>query len=262
MFKMKAVSPFGGAPIFFKPETESTQTDVKNLASQGLPSGTVVTAGHQFAGRGRFPDRKWVSAPGESLVFSVLFQTRDLPPLTGALPLRIGLAVASGLEKALGLKPQIKWPNDVLLNGRKTAGILVENREECVFIGVGVNCGPKSYPKELKKTATSLREAVHSKLTPEEILLPLLEELKTWIFGGENWKEEVENRLYAKGETVMFLPGLSDGTEAFEALLVGIQDDGRILLQPSGSTEPGAFANGELRYTPPKKGFFTKLKGS
>jgi BirA family biotin operon repressor/biotin-[acetyl-CoA-carboxylase] ligase len=259
MFKI-ADSPFGAAPVFFKPETESTQTDVKNLASQGLPSGTVVTAGHQFAGRGRFPDRKWISAAGESLVFSVLFQMRDIPFLISAIPLRIGLGIACGLEKTLGLNPEIKWPNDVLLKGRKTAGILVESREEHVFIGVGVNCGPKSYPRELKKTAICLREASNSRLAPSEILLPLLGELKTWILENENWKEEVEKRLYAKGKTVTFLPGLSDGTGAFEALLVGIQDDGRLLLKPEDCAEPQAFANGELRYTPPKKGFFERLK--
>jgi BirA family biotin operon repressor/biotin-[acetyl-CoA-carboxylase] ligase len=258
------VSPFGAATIFFKPETESTMTDVKNLALQGLPSGTTVYAGHQFAGRGRFPDRKWESAPGESLVFSVLFQTKDFPPITGAVPLKTGLAVALALEKELGVKPEIKWPNDIFLKGRKAAGILVESREEHVFIGVGVNCGSKSYPKDFKKTAISLQEAGSRKVAPDELLLPVLKELKTWFFEEaeaqvSGWKEEIEKRLYAKGQTVTFLPGVSDGTGAFEALLLGIQDDGMILLKSENWAEPRAFANGEIRYTPPKKSFFTRI---
>jgi BirA family biotin operon repressor/biotin-[acetyl-CoA-carboxylase] ligase len=260
MFKINTVSPFGGAPVYFKPETESTMTDVKNLASQGLPSGTVVMAGHQLAGRGRFADRKWISAPGESLAFSLLFQLKDFPPVTGIIPLKIGLALACALEKEFGLKPEIKWPNDVFLQGRKAAGILVESREEHIFIGMGVNCGPKSYPKDLKKTAISLQEASGHKITPDELLPPVLKELKTWLFEeGGLWKEEIEKRLYAKGQTVTFLPGVSDGAGAFEAVLVGIEDDGRLLLKAEGSAECQAYANGELRWTPPKKSFLERL---
>jgi BirA family biotin operon repressor/biotin-[acetyl-CoA-carboxylase] ligase len=253
--------PFGGASVFFKPETESTQTDVKNLAAQGLPSGTVVMAGHQIAGRGRFAERKWVSAPGESLVFSLLFQVKDLSPATEAIPLRIGLALALAFEKELGLAPEIKWPNDVLLKNRKVAGILVESREEHIFVGIGVNCGRKSYPKDLKKTAISLHEAGGRKCAPDDILLPILKELKTCLLGeGFAWKEEVEKRLYARGQTVAFLPGVSDGSEVFSALLAGIQDDGQLLLRPEGAAEARAFANGELRWTPPKKSLFNRLK--
>ncbi|MDR1933908.1 MAG: biotin--[acetyl-CoA-carboxylase] ligase [Spirochaetales bacterium] len=265
MRKMKVSSPFGESPVFFKPETESTMTDVKNLASQGLPSGTVVMAGHQLAGRGRFPDRKWHSVPGESLAFSLLFQVKDFPPITGVIPLKAGLAVAMALEKEFGLEPEIKWPNDVFLKGRKAAGILVESREEHIFIGVGVNCGPKSYPKDLKKTAISLQEVTSRRFTPEDLLFPVLKQLKIWLSQSAEsetappgWQEEIEKRLYAKGRTVTFLPGLSDGTGAFEAVILGIQDDGMLLLKNESWTAPRAFANGELRYTPPKKSFFAK----
>jgi BirA family biotin operon repressor/biotin-[acetyl-CoA-carboxylase] ligase len=261
MIKLNMRQPFSGASVFFKPETESTQTDVKNLASQGLPSGTVVMAGHQLAGRGRFADRKWSSAPGESLVFSLLVQLKDFPPVLDAVSLRIGLALALAFEKELKLEPCIKWPNDVLLKNRKVAGILVESREEHMFIGIGVNCGRKSYPKDLKKTAISLQEAGSPKCAPDDILLPILRELKNCLFEeGFAWKEEIEKRLYAKGEVVTFLPGLSDGSGLVSAQLLGIQDDGQLLLRPEGSAETLAFANGELRWTPPKKGLFDRLK--
>ena len=259
MMRIPELSPFGGAPLFFKPISQSTQVDIKNLASQGQPSGTVVMAGEQLAGRGRFADRKWMTgAPGENLAFSVFFRLADFPSLSGEVPLRVGLGVALGLEKALKLEPHIKWPNDVYLKGRKVAGILVESRDEFIFIGVGVNCGSKSYPKELKKTAISLKEAGNS-LPPEKLLLPLLYGMKTALFEDLNWKEEVEKRLYAKGETVTFLPGISDGKGALRALLVGIQQDGQLLVQPEGLAGIKAFANGELQYTPPKKGFFARL---
>jgi biotin-(acetyl-CoA carboxylase) ligase len=141
------------------------------------------------------------------------------------------------------------------------SGILVESRAEHIFIGIGVNCGPKSYPKDFKKTAISLQEANGRKYTAEELLVPILEELKSCLF-EENlaWKEEIEKRLYAKGQEVSFLPGVSDGTGAFNALLLGILDDGRLLLKPEGAAEAQGFANGELRWTPPKKGLFDRLK--
>jgi BirA family biotin operon repressor/biotin-[acetyl-CoA-carboxylase] ligase len=259
MFKVNMPSPFEGAPIFFKPETESTMTDVKNLASQGLPSGTVVSAGHQLAGRGRFPDRRWISAPGESLIFSVLFQIGDFSAINGAISLRAGLAAAAALEKELNLKPEIKWPNDIYLRGRKAAGILVENRGEHLFIGMGINCGSKSYPRELKKTAVSLAEASGRKFPPEELLLPVLKELKIWLFPADNGgKEEIEKRLYLKGKEVTFLPGVSDGTGAVAGQIVGISEDGSLLIKSGASAEPRAFVSGEIRYTPPRKSFFAK----
>jgi BirA family biotin operon repressor/biotin-[acetyl-CoA-carboxylase] ligase len=254
MHKLNIASPFEGAVVFFKPETESTMTDVKNLALQGLPSGSVVTAGHQLAGRGRFPDRKWVSAPGESLTFSVLFQASAFSALDGTIPLRAGLAVAMALEKELGLKPAIKWPNDIFLKGRKAAGILVESREEHVFIGVGLNCGNKSYPKELKKTAISLAEA-GSHAQPDELLLPILRELKTWLFQA-GWKAEIEQRLYLKGETVNFAAGHPASGEAVEGQILGIADDGCLLFKPAVSAQTRSYASGEIRYTPPKKSLF------
>ena len=258
MFKIKSASPLGEVPVFIRPQTESTMIDVKSLASQGMPSGTVVMAGIQTAGRGRFEDRKWITGP-ESLCFSVLFHINDFPPLTSAIPLRIGLALTFAIEKTFGLKPQIKWPNDVLLKGRKVAGILVENREEHIFIGMGINCGSRSYPKELKKTAISLKEA-GAKCKPEDFLFPVLEQMKAWIFERDNWREEILKRLYAKGKMVTFLPGLSDGTGAFEALLEGIEEDGRLLLRQEGQPEAVAYANGELRYNPPKKPLFSMRK--
>jgi BirA family biotin operon repressor/biotin-[acetyl-CoA-carboxylase] ligase len=260
MFKLNMSSPFGGSPIFFKPETESTMTDVKNLASQGLPSGTVVTAGHQIAGRGRFPDRRWISAPGESLAFSIFFQIGDFPGINGAFPLRAGLAAVIALEKELNLKPEIKWPNDVYLRGRKAVGILAENRDGYLFIGIGVNCGPKSYPRELKKTAISLAEVLGRRFPPDELLLPVLNELKAWLFPADNgWKEEIEKRLYLKGKEVAFLPGMADGTGAVNGQILGISEDGSLLLKSGASAEPRAFASGEIRYTPPRKSFFARL---
>ncbi len=238
-------NPFPGARIFFLPETESTMRDARDLASRGLPTGTLVAAGRQTAGRGRFPHRTWEDAPGKSLLFTVFFRLRDLSSPPDPVPLRAGLALAETLESFLGLEPRIKWPNDVLLGGRKVSGILAELRDGCVFLGMGVNCGQEEFPEPLREKAVSLRQAAGREVAPRELLPPLLRELLSFRDGKGDWREGVEARLFLRGESIRFLPGLP-GSEPVEGRLEGIGEDGSLLLRPSGAAEPRSFAAGEI----------------
>jgi BirA family biotin operon repressor/biotin-[acetyl-CoA-carboxylase] ligase len=139
-----------GRPRLHLRETTSTNERARELAAQGAPHGTLVTAGVQTAGRGR-QGRSWVAPPGSSLLLSLILRETD--PL---LPLRAGLAVAD-LAGAAGL---VKWPNDVLLDGRKVAGVLVEARpqEGWAVLGIGVNAAldVADLPLELHGTAGTL----------------------------------------------------------------------------------------------------------
>jgi BirA family biotin operon repressor/biotin-[acetyl-CoA-carboxylase] ligase len=120
-----------GRPRLHLRRTDSTNARARELAAAGAPHGTVVTAREQTAGRGR-QGRSWAGPPGRSLLLSVI--VRALDPL---LPLRAGLAVAD----VAGDAARVKWPNDVLLDGRKVAGILVEARPQqgWAVLGIGVN---------------------------------------------------------------------------------------------------------------------------
>jgi len=120
-----------GRPRLHLREVGSTNARLAALAAAGAPHGTLVTAGYQSAGRGRL-GRTWVAPPGRALLMSVL--VRAVPPV---LPLRAAVAVAG----AVGPEAQIKWPNDVLVGGRKASGVLVEGRpqEGWAVVGVGVN---------------------------------------------------------------------------------------------------------------------------
>lgn len=150
-------TPFG-APHRHFARVGSTNTVARELAAQGAPQGTVVTADEQTAGRGR-QGRSWTAPPGSALLYSAVL--RPLLPRHSVLPLAVPLAVC---EVAETLRPdiscQVKWPNDIHLEGRKLAGILIEARPQdgWAVIGVGLNLtiAPSDFPDDLRDRATSL----------------------------------------------------------------------------------------------------------
>jgi BirA family transcriptional regulator, biotin operon repressor / biotin---[acetyl-CoA-carboxylase] ligase len=123
-----------GEPYLYEPETESTQL---LLLDSGLPEGAVAAAEHQTAGRGRL-GRRWTEPAGTSILCSVLLHPPP-EPTASELSLVAALAVAEAVQEATGLDAQIKWPNDVLLEGRKVAGMLAEMRGDTVVLGIGIN---------------------------------------------------------------------------------------------------------------------------
>jgi BirA family transcriptional regulator, biotin operon repressor / biotin---[acetyl-CoA-carboxylase] ligase len=139
-----------GRPRRHLRETTSTNELARTLAANGAAHGTLVTTDHQTAGRGR-QGRTWTAPPRSSLLLSLVL--RDADPL---VPLRAGLAVAD----LAGAGARVKWPNDVLLDGRKVAGVLVEGRpqEGWTVLGIGVNAALDlaAMPEELRATAGSL----------------------------------------------------------------------------------------------------------
>jgi BirA family biotin operon repressor/biotin-[acetyl-CoA-carboxylase] ligase len=143
-----------GEPRLFAPECGSTQL---LLLGSDLPEGAVALTDHQTAGRGRL-GRTWVEAPGTAVLCSVLLR----PPAdrrAAELSLVAAVAVAEAVESATGLSAQIKWPNDVMLNRRKVAGILAEMRESVVVVGIGININQtrEQLPADARTPAGSLR---------------------------------------------------------------------------------------------------------
>ena len=132
-------NPWGGAPIWVRERTSSTMEDARELARAGCPSGTVVVAGFQEKGRGRVPGRVWISAPGESLLATVVVNLADTAFPLRQLPLRAGVAAALAVEETTGIAPRIKWPNDLMWNGKKLAGLLCEASGGTGLIGIGMN---------------------------------------------------------------------------------------------------------------------------
>ena len=166
-------------------ETASTNLD----ARAGLP-GDVYTADYQTAGRGRL-DHRWLSPPGTNLMMSAVLGVADLPPeQIATLPLVVGLAVVRAVARFLPApaRPLLKWPNDVLVDGRKLAGILCERQNDGVIAGIGVNVGQRAFPTEIAATATSLSCLAATSVSCATVRTAILEELAElhdrWTGGG------------------------------------------------------------------------------
>lgn len=140
--------------VRFLPETDSTNRRAMAWANQGAAAGSMVVADFQTAGRGRL-GRTWTAPAGSSLLFSVVLRPGTAPEGWPLISLAAGVALCECLA-GLGLEPGLKWPNDVLLGGRKVAGILAEAAEGVVILGIGLNVGRVEFPEEIAATATSL----------------------------------------------------------------------------------------------------------
>jgi BirA family biotin operon repressor/biotin-[acetyl-CoA-carboxylase] ligase len=222
-----------GRPRVHHRVTGSTNDDAKRLATAGAPHGTLVTAEEQSAGRGR-QGRAWSAPPGRALLMSVV--VRDLAERHALLPLAAAVAVCEACEQAAGVSCEIKWPNDVWVERRKLAGILIEGRpqEGWAVLGIGLNVATTAdeFPDELRDSATSLAIASADVPSTDEVLDALLERLEARLAGDPAqilaaWSE----RDALRGHRVCWQDGEGEaaGVDESGALLVDT-DAGRVAL--------------------------------
>lgn len=151
---------WAGREILYFDETDSTNTEIKKAAEKDAPHGTLAVADYQTMGKGR-RGRSWTSPHGVGIWMSILLRPKLHPSCASMLTLVAALAVAEGIEEVCGLESKIKWPNDIVVNGKKVCGILTEmsTELECinyVVVGIGINANAEKFPEEIRETATSL----------------------------------------------------------------------------------------------------------
>lgn len=223
-----------GTPLTIVDETTSTNDDAKRAARAGAPHGATWVAEAQTAGRGR-QGRAWTAARGESLLFSVLVRTSCSPARLPPLALVAGLAARDAAARALGAAdaPTLKWPNDVLVGGRKLAGVLVESlvagsRVEAVIVGVGLNVHTRAFPGELAERATSLAQLGAASPDRAELLADVLAGLERDLLPAcARGLALVHARLAAADA----LRGARVRGDIGEGRAEGIDDDGRLLVR-------------------------------
>ncbi len=175
-------APAAAPSIIRLDSVPSTQAVAFDLAAGGAADRTVVVADHQTAGRGR-RGRRWDDEAGSSLLVSIVVRPRLALSRLPMLSYVAAIATADALATVTGLTPRLKWPNDVLLGGRKIAGILLESRigsEPLVVVGIGVNLNQRRFPPELAGQATSAALATGGPVDPEAVLTALLAAFDGW----------------------------------------------------------------------------------
>ena len=175
----------GQSDVYCFDAVESTNSEAKRLARAGATEGTLVAADAQTKGRGRL-GRPWVSPPGEGLYMSLILRPDCPPDWLPRLTLTAGVAAASAIRQ-MGIKPQLKWPNDILLLQRKVGGILTEavfdrKRVDFAILGIGVNVNAEEddFPVSLRRLATSLRISLGEPVSRIGLLQALLYQLELW----------------------------------------------------------------------------------
>jgi BirA family biotin operon repressor/biotin-[acetyl-CoA-carboxylase] ligase len=213
----------------------STQAVAFELAERGAADGTVVVAETQTAGRGR-RGRRWHDEPGDSLLMSIVgrprLTARDLPKLS----LATAVAVAEALAAVTGLPARLKWPNDVLVDGRKLAGILLESRtitEPLVVAGIGINLRQRSFPDALAATATSVHLAGGRAVEREAMLQAVLVAFARWRarLEGEGFAP-LRARWLALADTIGRAVTVGDHT----GVAVDLDRDGALVLRHGHGT--------------------------
>ncbi len=206
-------------------------------AQQGAEEGTVVIAGEQTAGRGRLK-RAWLSPRGNIALSVILRPGIDY---LSSLIMLASLAVTHSIEAVTGLKPQLKWPNDVLIGGKKVCGILVEskiqaNKSDYAIIGIGVNVNlePADFP-EILPIATSLSHELGREVPRLSLIQRLLVEMEQsylTLSDEESLYEEWQGRLITLGKRVQ----VESGETTYEGIAESVARDGSLRLRlPNGS---------------------------
>lgn len=222
--------------IRFYDSLGSTQDEARRLAQAGAPHGTVVTAREQTAGRGR-QGRYWASPPG-NVHLSIVLRLDMLPPRVAELGFVAALAVADAVDAYLPGRAALKWPNDVLVDGAKISGILVEHAEDAAIIGIGLNV--LRVPERAPYPVTSLGALIRREGAEEDgevdaarevLLAALTRRLDAWQSDGfARVRADWLRRAHPFGTRLQVnCPG-----GVIEACFVGLADDGALLLDTAG----------------------------
>ncbi len=229
--------------------TGSTNADLAAAARAGAESGRVLVSDHQSTGRGRFT-RVWEAPPGASLAISALLRPPQGVPASRWLwlPLLTGLAVADGVRVATGVRAEVKWPNDVLIDGRKVCGILAERVDgesgAAAIIGMGVNTTLTEDQLPVP-TATSLAMA-GAEVEPGGVAAAILDALGEWYvrwLGGADLHAEYAARCSSVGRTVRVQ---LSATESVVGEATGVDANGCLLVSVNGRER--AFAAGDVAH--------------
>lgn len=248
----RETEPLGlGFPVHYARELSSTNDAAKHGAKEGAPHGALWIADAQTHGRGR-QGRTWTSPPGENLMFSLLLRPRRAARFISGLPIAVGVAVHGALSETLG-GVTLKWPNDLLVHGKKIAGILVEATSrggdvDALVVGIGINVHSREFPEGIRATSVALEstEETRATLSRTHVLLRVLTALqavlpRTLEHGIAFLESRIAQIDALTGHQVVSThgaAGIAQGIDA-EGNLKVLEDDGIVRRWSSGEVHLG-----------------------
>jgi len=223
---------------FFR--TDSTNRVALDLGHAGEPEGALVIAEEQTAGRGRI-GRTWHSERATGIYVTLLLRPKLAPVQAPLLTMMAGLSARTAITESTGLAVDVKWPNDLLVNGKKIGGILTEMHAEpsqvrFIIVGIGINVNQDKFPADIAAVATSLRAASGKTQSRADILIRLLREFENDYnrFLQEGTASVVkrfeEVSSYARGKRVQ----VTNGNETFTGVTAGLAPEGLLRVKPDG----------------------------
>ena len=230
-------------PVFFEESVTSTNDVAKAAAQDTSLSCAAFLAGEQTAGKGR-KGRSWVSAPGQGVYVTLLARPKIDPSLVSGITLMAAVAVCEAIEQVAGTQAQIKWPNDIVIDGKKVAGILTESMMhmdgvEFVVCGIGINTNSARLDGELTETASALAEVSNTQLAAA-VIDTFFDAYEIFEYKGVSaFMPAFRTRSAISGNvTLISAEGSENGT------LIGFDDQGAILIESGGKTK--RFIAGEV----------------
>ena len=207
----------------------STMDAARSLLPQKPENGTAVYADYQEQGRGRVQGRRWDSPKGESLLATFLFKTESIAFPLSSFPLYAGYVTARCLKRLYGIECQVKWPNDVLVDGAKISGIYCECIDNYISCGIGINLLQEQFPSHRRK-ACSVKSISGKAADREELLKEMVKEFISNL-KNSNWIKYFQNILYKNNQNITVLEGLADSGTSITGILSGIGEYGQMLIK-------------------------------
>jgi len=230
-----------GKRTYYLPEAISTNSIAQEMATRGEPEGALVIADSQTHGKGRI-GKSWFSPAGGGLWFSLILRPTAPPMEILGLIFITGMAVSAAVENLTGVRILLNWPNDLVFEGMKVGGILMEgkisgNRMEHLIVGIGINLNmkKKDFPDNLRDKATSLLEVTGKEIERVRLLQKILEEMEKLYF---KFREAGLAPIMERGKLLCFSLGknlrVTQGENIIEGKAVDLNDKGALILELDG----------------------------
>ena len=246
--KSRLHTDWAGCEVRYFDTLDSTNICAKRMAEEGAPNGTLVIADKQTAGRGRC-GRVWETPKGTAIAMTLLMRPNLRPEKASMLTLVMGMAVTRAVNELYSLNCQIKWPNDIIINGKKLVGILTEMSTQIdyinhVTIGVGINVNLTEFPEEIRETATSLRLECGHVVKRAPLIAAVMKRFEqnytVFLEHGDlsGLKERYSELLVNKDREVRIL----GAKEQYNAYALGINQTGELIVRKEDGTEEAVYA--------------------